>query len=243
TPDIELTYDNSAIGFFTSTDTTWFTSQLDCLNWGGNLATINSAIEDSLLFYSSTDIDIYFSCWIGLNDIENDAGIDANAFVWVDGSDSTYRNFDTLGRSFPLEIDGRNCVRNRYRTAAGILSNGWFNPPCTVIRYCYFCNKLGNSKGCDLIYEGSCYRVFEARDGINWLDAQSSCAVWGGDLTSITTERENNYLYTIIPDTVSNCWIGLNDRDGDGTYSWIDGSVYSHTNWTGSEQSISDDDC
>ena len=69
--------------------------------------------------------------------------------------------------------------------------------------------------------------MFEVSTPINWLDAQSSCAIWGGDLTSITTERENNYLYTIIPDTVSNCWIGLNDRDVEGTYTWIDGTTFS----------------
>ena len=74
--------------------------------------------------------------------------------------------------------------------------------------------------------------MFEVNTPINWLDAQSSCAIWGGDLTSITTERENNYLYTIIPDTVSNCWIGLNDRDVEGTYTWIDGTELGYTNWT-----------
>ena len=84
-----------------------------------------------------------------------------------------------------------------------------------------------------MIYEGSCYRAFEVSDGINWLDAQSSCAVWGGDLTSITTERENNLLYTAISDTVSNCWIGLYERDGDGMYQWVDGTVLNYTNWTG----------
>ena len=92
----------------------------------------------------------------------------------------------------------------------------------------------GDSRGCDLIYNGSCYRAFEVSDGINWLDAQSSCAVWGGDLTSITTERENNLLYTAIYDTVSNCWIGLYERDGDGGYQWVDGTALSYTNWTGS---------
>ena len=67
---------------------------------------------------------------------------------------------------------------------------------------------LAISGDCDLIYDGSCYKVFEvSTTPINWLDAQSSCAIWGGDLTSITTERENNFLYTIIPDTVSSCWI------------------------------------
>ena len=78
---------------------------------------------------------------------------------------------------------------------------------------------------------------------INWLDAQSSCAIWGGDLTSITTERENNYLYTIIPDTVSNCWIGLNDRDVEGTYTWIDGTELGYTNWTSTMSDNSNNVC
>ena len=82
---------------------------------------------------------------------------------------------------------------------------------------------LATSGNCDLIYDGSCYKVFEVGTPINWLDAQSSCAIWGGDLTSITTERENNYLNTIIP---SNCWIGLNDREEEGTYTWIDGAGF-----------------
>ena len=78
--------------------------------------------------------------------------------------------------------------------------------------------------------------MFEVSTPINWLDAQSSCVIWGGDLTSITTERENNYLNTIIPDTVSNFWIGLNDRDVEGTYTWIDNSALSFTNWTSGSQ-------
>ena len=102
----------------------------------------------------------------------------------------------------------------------------------------------GDSKGCDLIYEGSCYRAFEVSGGINWLDAQSSCAVWGGDLTSITTERENNLLYTAISDTVSNCWIGLYERDEDGMYQWVDGTVLNYTNWASNEpDDQTTDDC
>ena len=74
--------------------------------------------------------------------------------------------------------------------------------------------------------------MFEVSTPINWLDAQSSCALWGGDLTSITTERENNYLNSIITSSVGNCWIGLNDRDVEGTYTWVDGTELGYTNWT-----------
>ena len=78
---------------------------------------------------------------------------------------------------------------------------------------------------------------------INWLDAQSSCAIWGGDLTSITTERENNYLNTLITSSVGNCWIGLNDRDVEGMYTWIDGTVVSYTNWTSTPPNVAKNDC
>ena len=85
--------------------------------------------------------------------------------------------------------------------------------------------------------------MFEVSTPINWLDAQSSCAIWGGDLTSITTERENNYLNTIITNSVGNCWIGLNDRDEEGTYTWIDGTTVSYTNWTSTPSDDTNSNC
>ena len=78
---------------------------------------------------------------------------------------------------------------------------------------------------------------------INWLNAQSSCAIWGGDLTSITTERENNYLNTIITSSVGNCWIGLNDRDVEGTYTWIDGTPFTGPSFTTLISIIEVNDC
>ena len=111
------------------------------MSWEGNLATIKSDVVDSLLLYSSPDLDTIFTCHIGLNDIDNEAGTDGNAFVWIDGSTSSYRNWGTLGIAYPKEDDNFDCVRNRYRT--GILSQGWLNDPCTVERNCYFCSKPG----------------------------------------------------------------------------------------------------
>ena len=103
---------------------------------------------------------------------------------------------------------------------------------------------IGKSHGCDLIYNSSCYKVFEvSTTPINWLDAQSSCAIWGGDLTSITTERENNYLNTIINSSVGNYWIELNDRDVEGTYTWIDGTTVSYTNWTSTPFNDTNSNC
>ena len=115
-------------------DTNQTVSQTQCINWGGNLATIESAVEDSLLFYSIPDLSTTFTCHIGLNKI---GGAD---FVWIDGSTSSYRNWGTLITNF--SISNGDCVGHRYRSG-GVLSQGWLNRPCNVTRNCYFCSKSG----------------------------------------------------------------------------------------------------
>ena len=85
--------------------------------------------------------------------------------------------------------------------------------------------------------------MFEVSTPIKWLDAQSSCAIWGGDLTSVTTERENNYLNTIIPNTVSSYWIGLNDRSEEDTLTWIDGTSYTQPDFVTVQSNIEANDC
>ena len=67
--------------------------------WNGDLATVKSQHEDSLLLHSIVTIQ-NVSCFIGLNNRANNAMTNVSAYVWVDGSDSTYRQFgDSLGES------------------------------------------------------------------------------------------------------------------------------------------------
>ena len=95
-----------------------------------------------MLFYSIPDLETTFTCHIGLNDINNEAGTDGDAFVWVDGSNSTYRKWGTLTITYPSPNIDFDCVRLRYRTD-GVLSYGWLNAPCRDTRNCYFCSKQG----------------------------------------------------------------------------------------------------
>ena len=96
-----------------------------------------------MLFYSIPDLDTTFTCHIGLNDIDNAAGTDGGAYVWIDGSNSTYRNFGTLDSIFPRgAYPFEDCVRHRYRFS-GVLSQGWLSAPCDETRNCYFCSKQG----------------------------------------------------------------------------------------------------
>ena len=123
----------------------WPDAQDICINWGGNLATIKSQQVDTLLYYL-TDINVYYATWIGLNDRGVEANTDASSFVWVDGSDSTYRQFATTPESpvYPRATMGNwDCVSFRYRRPPAPLSNGWHDRPCGSTVFSYFCSKPG----------------------------------------------------------------------------------------------------
>ena len=144
-PTVSFIFEGTQFGYFTlppeSID--WVDSETSCIAWNGHLATIRSQQEDTLLLHSTLNID-NVECFIGLNDRENDAGTNASAFVWVDGSDSTYRQFETnLGITFPVGVnDGDDCGRFRY-VINNMISNGWFNRGCDDMKSCYFCNRPG----------------------------------------------------------------------------------------------------
>ena len=104
---------------------------------------IKSAVEYSLLFYNIPDVSITFTCHIGLIDINNDGGTDGDAFVWIDNSTSSYRKWGTLGIMYPKNETDFDCVRHRYTSGSGALSQGWLNALCSDERNCYFCSKPG----------------------------------------------------------------------------------------------------
>ncbi|XP_078579149.1 hepatic lectin-like isoform X1 [Branchiostoma floridae x Branchiostoma japonicum] len=79
---------------------------------------------------------------------------------------------------------------------------------------------------------GSYYKLFRTTKK-NQASAQETCEADGGNLVSIKTSSLNNFLLGLMPDRV-NYWIGLNDKDSEGTWMWEDGSRLKScdfTNW------------
>ena len=135
--EVSFTYDDTDFAFFQRISSiNQPNAQTQCINWGGNLSTIKSAVEDSLLLYSIPDLSTTYTCHIGLNKIGR------TVFVWIDGSPSSYRNWGTLLFNFPRSNEGYDCVRYRYRSG-GVLSQGWSNEPCSDTKNCYFCSRPG----------------------------------------------------------------------------------------------------
>ena len=139
TPEQEFIFDDTRFGYFSDNpDTDWLNAQLNCNSWGGSLATIKSEKEDNLLLYTTTDT--RFACYIGLNDILNEANGNGGDYTWVDGSSSAYRNFEPL---FPSSNVDRDCVRFRYKMESQDLSQGWVNEVCSSSYNCHFCTNTG----------------------------------------------------------------------------------------------------
>ena len=64
TQEVTFMHEGTDFAFFqTSPDINQPDSQTQCLNWGGNLATIKSLVEDSLLLYSVPDLESTFTCY------------------------------------------------------------------------------------------------------------------------------------------------------------------------------------
>ena len=149
-PTVSFIFDGTQFGYFTlpTQSINWVDAELRCMVWNGHLATIRSLQDDTLLLHSIVGIK-NVSCFIGLNDRDNEAMGVVSAFVWVDGSDSTYRQFgNSFELTFPVgnvQNDENDCVRFRYVVDMEI-TNGWFNQGCDVMRSCYFCNRPGSDK-------------------------------------------------------------------------------------------------
>jgi hypothetical protein len=78
-----------------------------------------------------------------------------------------------------------------------------------------------------------------------WVDAELACQSRGGHLASLRTKDERNALVAAVHDVSRvEFWIGLNDRDAEGEWRWVDGSPTSYLDWGNDQPSaLDDDDC
>lgn len=86
--------------------------------------------------------------------------------------------------------------------------------------------------------ESSCYKVmgkFGNSKTFGWLKALRVCLGFGGNLVSITSKKENEFVYNFSSSTIRNntAWIGLIYDSQLARYQWIDGSSFnfSYINW------------
>ncbi len=110
---------------------TWSVARSYCLATGGDIATIANPNE-----VSSLQTNLPWDPWFGLNDLATEG-----TYVWADGSNNTYRNWNTLQ---PDNANNEDCV-----SYVAATSSRWYDYNCSLSRG-FLCAKCLN---------GLCFQV------------------------------------------------------------------------------------
>lgn len=82
------------------------------------------------------------------------------------------------------------------------------------------------SQGVDY-FNGSRYVIVPSS---SWSEAQQIAVQLGGNLATISSEEEQQYIEINLAEG-RRLWIGLNDADGNGVFTWVSGEPLTYTNW------------
>ena len=74
-----------------------------------------------------------------------------------------------------------------------------------------------------------------------WHEAEAQAVALGGHLASINTQQENDWVYNVVVDPITDLsvWIGLYQEPGSpepaGGWKWLSGEPLVYTNWNDGE--------
>ncbi|MCB9763705.1 MAG: VCBS repeat-containing protein [Alphaproteobacteria bacterium] len=88
------------------------------------------------------------------------------------------------------------------------------------------------ARGCTLMAPVGRRLYLWCPDARSWTDARSRCQAWGADLLVIETDHEQAFLES---QGVGDAWMGLSDRDAEGTWAWVSGAGLDFSNWSDGE--------
>ncbi|XP_064594480.1 macrophage mannose receptor 1-like isoform X2 [Liolophura sinensis] len=242
--------DDHCYKFNTTTLLNWGDAEKACKQLGGDLATITDSSAQSYL-----NRYLRGNMWIGLNDM----GVEGT-FTWIDGNQASYMNW--FGHDVTkINDDNKDCVLAVYDYRR---KGTWKPTDCSDING-FVCQKPALNAGtptasavttqrpwsvnCGPFWEelsssGGCYQFHEEQK--TYADAQNFCSHYGGNLASITTVAEQNYIQGRIGGMHSlSLWVGGNDLSVEGGWSWQDKSPFTYINWEPGEPNNDEDseDC
>ncbi|XP_068507708.1 secretory phospholipase A2 receptor-like isoform X1 [Syngnathus scovelli] len=232
---------------------TWQEAENDCNRLGGNLLSIRDLPEQNFLhgYTKALAMDGNASLWLGARTPLNE-----DDSVWTDKS--PWKKIKTVGGK----------TYSNQRCLSMVTGSGdWKVDKCDNKKD-YICKKKGvakkipsssskvgvtkkipssSSKGvtsanrCGLGWLGHgayCYKKVQAPNG--WLGAWYHCVWEGGDLVSITSSAEEQFVKDIMGEKTP-FWLGLSNlmcdniwcrfKGGSQKLIWSDGQKRSHTNW------------
>uniref|UniRef100_A0A3Q3IFE0 C-type lectin domain-containing protein n=1 Tax=Monopterus albus TaxID=43700 RepID=A0A3Q3IFE0_MONAL len=79
-------------------------------------------------------------------------------------------------------------------------------------------------------YGSNCYRL-KVDTRKSWASARYDCVQDGGDLVSIASAEEEQFLPDFHQVDIPDIWIGLSDKDQDGVFKWVDKTAITFSNY------------
>ncbi|XP_077993135.1 C-type mannose receptor 2-like [Glandiceps talaboti] len=211
----------------------WQTARSICNTQGGDLVSIHSQNIQS--FLTSNLRDVSNPMWIGLND-----EMTTGQYRWQDGSEVDYTNWAPNEPTGGFRNEG--CVEMHLFGVGG----EWNDLDCgnSVGYVCQTLKSTSNpapvqpSTPCRAGYTynwNGCYKLLSG--SYAWNSAKEMCNKDEADLVSIEDMYEQAFIETYMFSLGGPIWIGLNDLEQTGSYSWSDGSPVFYTKWGFNEPS------
>ncbi|KAA8584470.1 hypothetical protein FQN60_008255 [Etheostoma spectabile] len=232
-------YENRCYLFSTDTKS-WMEANAFCMELNTNLMSIQD-IHERLWVRTQIGTEIY---WIGLND-----EIAEGVWEWSDGSPFIpYLTYWMQGQPDNWGNEpGEDCGQ-----VVGSSFGQWNDENCSVKRK-YICKYINQnpSPQCDLAngwkqHGSNCYNL-KADTRKSWAAARHDCVQDGGDLVSIVTAEEEQYVTGSLDPSWVDLWIGLSTlkcnkiscqvEAGNIQYTWSDALSVTYTNWADGEPS------
>lgn len=209
--------------------TTWHEAYTKCSDEGAHLLIINSQEEQFYINGFLPDfhqVDIP-DIWIGLSDKDQDG-----SFRWVDKSEIKFSNYASgfprntenfwdCGQIFTGNYEGKWETTNCFKSLGYICEmTGGQNPKPTSVPDFH----------CDagyLLYGDFCYS-FNTEEVKSWDDAQAHCQQEQANLASFHSEQELSFIIAHMP---AEAWVGLNDKQTENTFVYVDGTPADFLPW------------
>lgn len=203
-------------------DATWTEANRFCALLGGHLATVTSAAEKDLITSLQTEKSIE-SCWLGASDASQEG-----QWRWVTGEAFSYSFWgsgqpdNSGGVEHYLESWGTGSSwndDNNNQTNSGFVCEfeRWYIPAKTIE------------------YNGHIYSLYN--DPLNWSEAKTVCESMGGHLVTITDDKEQEIVETLLhyKSPHLRVSIGASDAAQEGVWTWVTGERFDYTNWDADE--------
>lgn len=181
-------------------------AEIQCEMKGAHLVTITSKEEQDFVYGLTGNDDIWLGC-----EYKN------GAWTWVTGEPFAYTNWKQGQPSNPeketyLHFWGGKGEWDDTADQKQSYVMEWESVEAYKSQSPNILNKIQ--------YNGHSYKYFSGP--VTWTEARDLCKQLGGYLVTVTSEGENNFVYSLC-NHKKDTWIGLNDAKKDGKYVWVTG--------------------